>query len=292
VAAKQWKGTTFGNSLMHQWLIRLLKGMDIRIIYIFTYVFVIPPCVFRPGFKPIYHYFRTRWRLGPIKAFAKTYQNHCLFAQVVIDRFAMYAGRQFHMEIEGYDVFQRLACQPEAFVQLSSHIGNYEMAGYTLSSNNKPFNALVFGGEKQSVMSNRSDMFADKNIYMIPVKGDMSHLFLIDRALQQGEIVSMAADRIFGSPKYVKVELLGGFVKLPMGPFSVATMRGLNVVAVNVMKTTANSYKIYVKPLDYDKDAPRKIQIEQLAKGYVTELERMLTMYPTQWYNFFDYWKL
>ena len=109
MAAKQWKGTTFGNSLMHQWLIRLLKGMDIRIIYIFTYVFVIPPCVFRPGFKPIYHYFRTRWRLGPIKAFAKTYQNHCLFAQVVIDRFAMYAGRQFHMEIEGDDVFQRLA---------------------------------------------------------------------------------------------------------------------------------------------------------------------------------------
>ena len=170
--------------------------------------------------------------------------------------------------------------------------GNYEMAGYTLSSNNKPFNALVFGGEKQSVMNNRSDMFADKNIHMIPVKGDMSHLFLIDRALQQGEIVSMPADRIFGSPKYVKVELLGGFVKLPMGPFSVATMRGLNVVAVNVMKTTANSYKIYVKPLDYDKDAPRKMQIEQIAKGYVTELERMLTLYPTQWYNFFDYWKL
>ena len=61
----------------------------------------------------------------------------------------------------------------------------------------------MFYGEKQTVMENRTDMFSDKNIRMIPVKNDMSHLFLIDHALQQGEIVSMPADRIFGSQKYV-----------------------------------------------------------------------------------------
>ena len=291
MANKKWEGTTYGNSLMHHWLIKLLKGIDIRIVYIFTYVFVIPPCLFRPGFKPIYHYFRKRWGFGPIKSFLKTYQNHCLFGQVVIDRFAMYAGKRFHFDIEGYEFFQQLASQPEAFIQLSSHIGNYELAGYSLVSEEKPLHALVFFGEKQSVMNNRSQMFADKNIHMIPIKDDMSHLFLIESALQKGDIVSMPVDRIFGSQKSVSVNLLGSEVKLPLGPFSVATMRGLHVLAVNVMKYSAKSYKIYVKPLDYDKQAPRKRQIEQLAHGYVTELERMLKMYPTQWFNFFDYWK-
>ena len=276
---------------MHKWLIALLRVIDIRIIYIFTNVFVIPPCLFRPGFKHIYRYFRERWGCSPLKAFVKTYQNHCMFGQVVIDRFAMYAGKKFQFEIEGYEYFQQLADKPEAFIQLSSHIGNYEMAGYTLVSHNKPFNALVFFGEKESVVENRSTMFSDKNIRMIPVKNDMSHLFLIDHALQQGEIVSMPADRIFGSQKSVVTQLLGAEVKLPLGPFSVATMRGLNVLAVNVMKSSMKSYKIFVTQLDYNREAPRKIQISQLAQGYAAELERMLTMYPTQWYNYFEYWK-
>lgn len=290
MAERKWEGTTYGNSLMHKWLIVLLRVIDIRIIYIFTYVFVIPPCLFRPGFKHIYRYFRERWGYRPVKAFSKTYQNHCMFGQVVIDRFAMYAGKHFDADIEGYEFFQQLESEPDAFIQLSSHIGNYEMAGYTLVSTKKPFNALVFFGEKQSVMENRSNMFSDKNIRMIPIKEDMSHLFLIDHALQQGEIVSMPADRIFGSKKSVTESLLGAKVKLPLGPFSVATMRGLNVLAVNVMKSSTKGYTIYVKPLSYDKQAPRNKQIEQLARSYVTELERIIKMYPTQWYNYFDFW--
>ncbi len=277
---------------MHKWLISLLRVIDIRIIYIFTYVFVIPPCLFRPGFKYIYRYFRERWCFGPLKSFFKTYQNHCLFSQVVIDRFAMYAGKHFDADIDGYEFFQQLESEPDAFIQLSSHIGNYEMAGYTLVSTKKPFNALVYWGEKQSVMENRANMFSDKNIRMISIKEDMSHLFLIDNALQKGEIVSMPADRIFGSKKSVNERLLGANVKLPLGPFSVATMRGLNVLAVNVMKSSTKGYTIYVKPLSYDKQAPRNMQIEQLAHSYVTELERILKLYPTQWYNYYDFWNV
>ena len=288
---ERWDGTTYGNGLMHRWLIGLLRGIDIRIVYVFTYVFVIPPCLFRPGFRPIYRYFRERWGFGPVKAFLKTYANHCVFGEVVIDRFAMYAGKRFSVAIEGHEHFRQLSSRPEGFIQLSSHIGNYEIAGYTLLSDAKRLNALVFSGEKESVMAGRAQMFADKNICMIPVKGDMSHLFRIDLALQQGEIVSLPTDRIFGSSKSVEVTLLGGKAMLPQGPFSVAAMRGLDVLAVNVMKTSWRKYTIYVAPLPYDKQAPRREQIAQLAAGYTAELERMLRMYPTQWYNYFDFWK-
>lgn len=287
---RNWEGTTLGSGFMHKYLIKLLQVIDVRIVYIFSYIFVVPPCLFRPGFKPIYRYFRERWGFGPIKAFIKTYQNHCSFSQVVIDRFAMYAGQHFSISIEGLEHFKRLEHQPEAFLQLSSHIGNYEMAGYSLKSTEKPINALVFFGEKKSVMENRTDMFADKNVRMIPVKKDMSHLFLIDHALGKGEIVSMPADRIFGSNKWISEKLLGGDIRLPLGPFRVATMRGLNVLAINVMKSSTKGYKVYATPLDYDKHATKSMQIEQLAHGYVTEIERMLRTYPTQWYNYFDFW--
>ena len=101
----------------------------------------------------------------------------------------------------------------------------------------------------------------------------------------------MPADRLLGSPKSISLSFLNGEANFPMGPFSVATMRGLDVLAVNVMKVSAKRYKIYVKSLSYDKCATRQQQIGQLARAYVKELEKMIRLYPHQWYNFFEFWK-
>lgn len=288
----QWQGTTYGNGWMHKWLIRLLRHTDTRVLYAFAAVFIVPVClIVNPAQRIIYRYFRDRWGMSWLRAVIKTYVNFYMFAQVVIDKFAMYAGRKFKTEIEGYDYFLTLAGKEGGFIQLSAHIGNYEIAGYTLTAEKKRFNALVFAGEKESVMRNRNRMFGDRNIRMIAIKPDMSHIFLINNALSDGETVSMPADRVIGSQKTMAVTLLGKEAHLPSGPFTVATMRGLPVIAVNVMKTAHDTYKIYVTPLRYDLLAPRRQQARQLADAYAAEIGRMMTMYPEQWYNYFDFWQ-
>ena len=288
---KEWAGTTFGNEWMHKWLIRMLRYIDVRLLYIFVAVFIIPVClVLNPSRGIAYRYFRKRIGYGRLKSAWKTYVNHCLFGTVVIDKFAMYAGKKFNIEIENYDAFLRLATREEGFVQLSAHIGNYEIAGYTLVYKDKRLNALVYAGEKESVMRNRDRMFARTNIRMIAIRPDMSHLFEIDRALSDGEIVSMPADRSGGSPKSISLDFLGAKARFPLGPFSVATMRGLDVLAVNVMKTSLRGYTIYVTPLHYDKTRARQEQIRQLSEAYVAELEERLRRHPTQWYNYFEFW--
>lgn len=292
MAQQEWAGTTYGNTFMHRWLIRLLRHTDVRLLYVFSYIFVVPVCLcLNPSRGIIYRYMRRRIGYGALKAAWKTYVNHCRFSEVVIDKFAMYAGKRFPVELTGYDYFLRLASRPDGFVQLSAHIGNYEIAGYTMVADKKRFNALVFFGEKASVMENRSTMFSSTNIRMIAIKPDMSHLFTINEALHQGETVSMPADRINGSPKYVERTFLGATVRLPLGPFSIATMRGLDVLAVNVMKVSWTKYHIFVTPLEYDKNASRKVQIEQLSKAYAGELESKVRRYPEQWYNFFEFWR-
>ena len=288
---KAWAGTTYGNAWMHRWLIRMLRYIDVRVLYAFTAIFVIPVCLFvNPSGAIIYRYFRKQHGYGPLKSSLKTYQNHCQFSQVVIDKFATYAGKTFRMEIEGIEHFQQLAKGKESFVMLSSHIGNYEIAGYTLSSEQKPLNALVFFGEKASVMDNRAKLFADTNTRMIPIRPDMGHLFEIDQALQNGEIVSMPADRLLGSQKKLQIPFLNGTAAFPYGPFSIATLRGLNVLAIHVMKQSARTYKIYVTPLCYNREAPRQQQIQELAQQYVAEVQRIVKLYPTQWYNYFEFW--
>ena len=291
MANRNWAGTTFGNGWMHRELIRMLKYVDVRIIYIFMAIFIIPGCmIFAPGSRIIYSYFRNIHHRSILSSLAATYRNLYLFGQVVVDRFAFYAGKRFQIQIDGYEAFSTLISRPQGFLQLSAHIGNYEMAGYNLVVQGKKFYALVFGGEKQSIMANRNKVFGTTNIDMIAIRPDMSHLFQINNALADGNVVSMPADRNIGSQKTVEVNFMGRAARLPYGPFSVATARSLDVIAVNVMKTSTLQYTIYVKSLPYDKTATRTQQIQQLATAYKSELERMLTMYPEQWYNYFPFW--
>jgi predicted LPLAT superfamily acyltransferase len=292
MSQKEWQGSTYGNGWMHKCLIRSLRYIDVRFLYVFSAIFVIPVClVLNKSRKTAYYYFRKILRNSRVKSVWLTYVNHCRFAEVVIDKFAMYAGKKFDVEVVGMEHFNRLASQQEGFLHLSSHIGNYEIAGYTLVSDNKVINAVVYAHEKASVMENRNNMFVKTNIRMITLKSDMSHLFEIDQALCNGDIVSFPTDRFMGQAKCVECDFLGRAAKFPQGPFSVATMRGLDVLGVNVMKRGWKGYTIYVTPLQYDKTAPRREQIKQLSDSYVKELEKRVRQYPTQWYNFFEFWK-
>lgn len=291
MAQKQWAGTTYGSGGLHKSLIWTLRFIDVRLLYLFASVFVVPVClILNDSRRTAYRYFRDRHGYGRIRATWATYINHCKFAQVVIDKFAMYAGKKFEVEVIGMDRFNELASKDEGFLHLSSHIGNYEIAGYTLVSERKTINAVVYAHEKASVMENRNNMFTKTNIRMITLRQDMSHLFEIDQALCNGDIVSFPTDRFMGQAKCVECTFLGKTAKFPQGPFSVATMRGLDVLAVNVMKTGLVKYRIYVTPLQYDKEAPRREQLRQLSQAYVAELEKRVLEYPEQWYNFFDFW--
>lgn len=288
----KWVGTTYGNGFMHRWLIRGLRVIDVRLLYAFASLFIVPPTMIvnSSARKSTYRFFRNRIGFGRWRSAWMTYVNHCKFSQVVIDKFAMYAGKKFDISIDGYDTFLKLADMPGGFVQLSSHIGNYEIAGYSLVAKTKRFNALVFGGEKESVMANRSKLFEANNIRMIPMKEDMSHLFVIDNAISEGEILSMPADRVFGSQKFIEIEFFGEKARFPQGPFILAAMRSVPMLFVSVMKVKAKRYHITVSKIELPQEVNMRKKAALLAEKYAALLEDTVRKYPAQWYNYFDFW--
>ncbi|MBO4263362.1 MAG: lysophospholipid acyltransferase family protein [Bacteroidales bacterium] len=276
---------------MHRQLIRLLRVVDVRVLYCFCDVFVVPFCIlFNRSGRTSFAFYRTRLGYGFGKSLYFVWRNHCLFAQIVIDRFAMYAGKAFDVEIVGVNHLKRLEDKEDGFVLLSSHIGNYELAGYSLRTEKKTLHAIVYSNEKETVMQNRDNLFGKMNVSMIALREDMGHLFEIDAALRGGDIVSFPADRRMGDARCVKVPFLGAEAGFPQGPFSVTTMRGVEVLALNVMKESPKRYKLYIAVLPYDRQASRQEQIRQLALAYVAELEKRIRQYPAQWFNFFDFW--
>lgn len=235
------------------------------------------------GYVASYRFYRRRFGMNALKAFGYVYLNHFRFGQVIIDRFAAYAGHKFHFEVDGQEEFDALERGEGGLIQLSSHVGNYELAGYSLVPEHKVFHALVFAGETETVMASRARMFTGHGVRMIPVSRDMSHVFALSNALQSGDIVSMPGDRIFGSPRWLACDFLGGRARFPLGPFAMSFQRGTPVLAVFVMKTGMKSYRIIVRKLHGgDK--------QELAQRFAAELEKTVRQYPTQWFNFYDFW--
>ena len=291
IGHEQWSGRTDGQPWMQRTLIKIFKVTDIRIMY-FMMGWVVPFYMLRnhKEYLAMYRFFRKRFGYGRVKSFWNVFKNHLKFGQVILDRFAVYAGKRFKFIIEGGELFDHLAKQPSGFVQLSSHVGNYEMAGYSLVSHDKRFNAVVYAGETATVMRNRAAMFAPNNMRMILVGNDMSHIFALNQALGDGEIVSVPGDRIFGSPRYVECDFFGDVARFPMGPFAMAIQRDVPLLAVFVMKISTIGYKIYVRKIDADAALSRKERIEAAAKSFASELEAIVRQYPTQWFNYYDFW--
>ena len=246
----------------------------------------------RRGYRASYQFFRKRIGRRPLHAFFSVYANEFRMGQIVVDRFALYAGRTFKLQNDDRPVFQRLEEAEPGFVQLGSHTGNFEMAGYLLRPQ-KRMGVLVYSGETETVMQQRDAVFSRSNIEMVPVSEDMSHLFKLNDILREGGIVSMPGDRMFGSRKSFSCPFFGEPAPFPAGPFILAAQRSAPMVAVFVMKEGVRKYRIFARQLgkDLDPDSPSRVRAEAMARDFAVQMEDVVRQYPTQWFNFYDFWK-
>ena len=286
-----WSGKTDGLPWMQRSLIAVMRVLPLWMLY-FAMALVVPfYMLFGKGFKPTYRFYREGFGYGGWKSFWMVLANHFRFGQVVLDRFAAYAGKRFTYQVEGQALSDELELRPEGFVQLSCHVGNYEMSGYSVLSKHKRFHILAFSGETETVQNNRKREFEKHNVDMILMKEDLSHLFALNAALDHGDIVSMMADRTFGSQKNIECQFFSKTAPFPVGPFSIVATKSAPVLTVFVMKEGIRKYRISIRRLTYDAGADKQTQIAQLAQRFATMLEDVVREYPTQWFNYFYFFK-
>ena len=130
----EWQGRTDGNRWMQQQLINCFRFLSLHIYYMGVAVVVPFYMLFGKGFKPSYGFYRKRLGWNVLKSFWWSYKNHLRFGQVMIDRFARYAGKTFALTTDNIELYNELEAGDDAFVMLSAHVGNYEMGGYMLLS--------------------------------------------------------------------------------------------------------------------------------------------------------------
>jgi predicted LPLAT superfamily acyltransferase len=291
---RAWEGVTGGNTFGQKAMKTVFSVVHVRIGYAILVVIVPFYMLFaRARFLAIYRYFRQQQGYPPMKSFCKSYRNHYLFGQMMLDRFAVYAGQnRFKVDNPDNDLFLEMVYAQHGCIIASSHVGNPELCGYLLSQKTKRINSMIYGGEAKEVQKNRTKVLEDNNVRLIPVSADMSHIFILNEALTNGEMVSMPCDRAFGSAKTVECDFLSGKADFPIGAFVLAIQFNVPVIALFVLKKTDTLYRIHVISIPFPpKNLSKKEQINEMTKTFVRELEHITKMYPEQWFNFYKFWK-
>lgn len=237
----------------------------------------------------IYRFHRLRGR-NRCQAAIDVYRSFYEFGKAILDRFAVYAGIEYQVEVENSGLYYDRVKSRNGFIMLFSHLGNTEMAGYFLSTPDKRMHILAYGGESPVVTANRAKVLQRNNIDMIMMqRNDMSHIYRINEVLQQGDVLAMGADRRMDD-RGITCLFMEKEAILPKGAFELCSVMKQPVLLVFVTKQGAHSYNVHCHQLEVNNRLSKKDQVQDLANQYAKQLEQMAIRYPYQWFNMYDFW--
>lgn len=294
----KWEGKTRGGLSGHKIFVFILNTFGLQIAYFFLR-FVAFYFLFTSSTKTALKYFREIQRYKGFKAYRATYQNYFLFGQILLDKVALLSGvkTNFTIEHEGHvENLDSLKSNGKGSILLSAHIGNWEIAGQMLDSLDTKFNVLMYDNEAEKMKEYMSKVMGKKSFNVIAIRdGDMGHLIELHKAFSNNELVVMHGDRFLPGTATIEKNFMGKPAKFPAGPFIMAAKFGVPVTLVFAVKETPTHYHFFArKPIEVKRARTKEdteLAVQAGSDAYVKELEFMLKRYPTQWFNFYDFWK-
>ena len=278
---------------MQETLIRWFKHIDTRWCYWIVLLWVPGSLLFQPkATRGAWRYWRQRQHKNVLQACYWMLRQYFAFGDVIMDRFAAYAGQQFDIRQDDSEgVMARLQDGDSGFIVISSHVGNQELAGYFTHSK-KPMRVLIYTGDTATVNANRERLFRETGLSFIPMEQDGSHIFEMHQALERGEILSIHGDRSFYGGRTMRTRLLGAEAAFPEGPFRVAAMERVPVVTMFMLREGHQRYTLRICPLSKPEDADltRDELSQALLMRFAASLEKVIANRPEQWFHFYDFW--
>ncbi|MGL6127162.1 lipid A biosynthesis acyltransferase [Chryseobacterium artocarpi] len=288
----KWKGKSKGTVSGYRIFVWCIRNIGIRSSYFILYFVASYFVLFqKKSNRYILYYFQKRLNYGYWKAKRSIFKSYFTFGKVLIDKTAISAGlrEKYTYEFDGIENLRNLLAAKKGGVLISAHIGNFEIAEHFFADIDFDCQInLVTTDQEVTVIKEYLESVSVKksNIKFIYVKEDLSHIFEINQALSNNELICFTGDRYFEGSKYLEADLLGKSAKFPAGPFLIASRLGVPVVYVYVMKEDNLHYHLYARVAQNIKNRDS----QGLLQSYVDNLETMVKKYPLQWFNYFDFW--
>jgi predicted LPLAT superfamily acyltransferase len=258
----------------------------------------------------MYRFFRDRIGFGRFKTIGKIYTNYYLFGQSLIDKVVLMAGipHPFTFDFDGEEHLREMVARGQGGLLLSSHIGNWEIAGHLLQRLGTRIHIVMFDGEHERIKQYLTGVTGERRAHIIVIKDDLSHIYAISEALRQQELVCMHADRFVEGSRTLTTTFLGLDARFPAGPFILASTFKVPVSFVFALKEGSTHYHFYASPpvaleasaigsaaggsrTEPGAGAGGRLGLGSMVAAFSEAMEEKVKKYPEQWYNYYNFWQ-
>ena len=221
------------------------------------------------------------------------------FGGAICDKFRVWKGKIKDDELEIIDlerIKSELIGAQKGQILLTAHLGNVEICK-ALGARVDGFRMVILAYDKNSREFNevlKQISQNDGSVRMMLVNElDVAAMLELKNIVESGEHIGIMGDRTpLGGDKAARVKFLGKEASFNYGPYLVAGILGVKISSLWCQKI-GGKFRIELVPLasavklGRDKAAAAR----QYLQIYVRELENRCKQTPTQWFNFFDFWR-
>ncbi len=286
-----WEGKSKGNTVGYRIFVGLLRTGGIGPAYFLLRFVAFYYFLFSSSSRITYRFFREKMGFGRWHALGSVYRNYFVFGQTLIDKIVVMSGLKepFTFDFDGENYLEDIIAGGRGGILVSAHLGNYELAGYYFKRLPVKVNIVMVDQEHQEIKQYLESVMQDRNLNIIAIKDDFSHIYEISNALKNNELVAIHADRYVQGSKTITGNFLNEEANFPVGPFVLATTFKVPVSYVFCFKETRRHYHLYATaPREYL--ANKMVAIPEALADYIKELETRVKQYPEQWFNYYNFW--
>ena len=288
---REWSGKSRGGRFGYQFFVSIIRLLGIRCAYSFLALIVIYFIPFAPkATKAIWRYNRRQRHLGVLASIKELYCHYYIFGQTLIDKIAMKGGMadRYHYEFDNYDRFLEILNSGQGVIMIGAHIGCWEAGAGFFGSYGKSINIVMLDAEHKQIKQVLEENAQQENNYKIIALNEdiIGAILQIKVALNNGEYICFNGDRYMEKEHTSEINFLGSPSLFPNGLFKIASKCRVPVVFYYSMREANRTYRfIFEEPT-----IEGKMTHEELLQQYAQSLERVVTKYPRQWFNFYDFW--
>lgn len=289
-----WQGKSRGTTLGYRIFVSILKnfGVDpaywlLRFVALYFWLFSYKSS------KPLFHYFHQKLGYGRMKSLAMLYTNYYRFGQTLIDKVVVMAEirNKFTYHFDGEENLHKITALKKGGLLLSAHLGNWEIAGHLFKRLGTRINIVMFDGEDRQIKKYLEQVTGKPNMNIIVIKDDISHIYAINDAFKNNELVCMHADRFVAGNKSISGNFMGEAARFPIGPFVLAATFKVPVSYVFAFKETNRHYHLYASEMKEYKMGSKDLITKEVLKDFIGQMENKVKQYPEQWFNYYNFWQ-
>ena len=198
-------------------------------------------------------------------------------------------GSRYHFAFdETYGQFLKLLNGGQGVIIIGAHIGCWEAGVDFFGSYGKKINVVMWDAEHRQIKEVLSHCAKQESAYnIIAINQDaVAAMLQMKIALDHGEYLCFNGDRYVDKHAAVPVSLLGGTACFPIGPFKIAAKCEVPVVFYYAVREPRRTYRFV-----FDVQAgDERFSADGLLERYVQSLTGIVSRYPRQWFNFYEFW--